>query len=52
MREQKETMQVSEDEERLLLLLRDMDYGEVVLRMKDGHLDEIAELSRSVMLDR
>lgn len=52
MREQKETMQVSEDEARLLLLLREMDYGEVVLCMKDGHIDEIKELSRSVMLDR
>lgn len=52
MREQKETMQVSEDEARLILLLRDMDYGEAVLRMKDGHIDEIKELSRSVMLDR
>ncbi len=51
MREQRENVQVSEEEERLILLLRDMDYGEVVLRMKDGHIDEIEELSRSVMLD-
>lgn len=52
MRELRENVQVSEEEERLILLLRDMDYGEVVLRMKDGHIDEIKELSRSVMLDR
>lgn len=51
MREQKENVQVSEEEKRLILLLRDMDYGEVVLRMKDGLVDEIEELSRSVMLD-
>ena len=52
MREQKENVQVSEEEKRLILLLRDMDYGEVVLRMKGGLVDEIEELSRSVMLDR
>lgn len=52
MRVKKENVQVSEEEKHRILLLPDMDYGEIVLHIKDGRFDEIEVLSRSVMLDR
>ena len=43
---------LSEQEQKLLLLLRKMGYGEVSLTVREGVPTEIKELRRSILLDR
>ena len=52
MKDQEKTLQVTEKEAKLLSLLRKMDYGEIVLLVRNGEPEEVEQLSRSVMLDR
>ena len=51
-KDQEKTLQVTEKEAKLLSLLRKMDYGEIVLLVRNGEPEEVEQLSRSVMLDR
>ena len=52
MQERKQAIALNAQEKNLIALIRRLGYGEIVLQVQDGKPVEIAELRRSMMLDR
>ena len=48
--ETKEKVQLSEKEEKLILLIREMQFGEIQLHIADGQPVRLEEVRRSVKL--